>query len=96
MFVSCRWTERWFRRWRGVFCGRGAPLSAHATSAGGGHCVRAARDLRMATCKKDYGGGSVLKALKEDLECDSFNEANRFANSFLVVLALTVGASAGI
>ena len=76
------WTEKWLRRWRGIFCGHTAQTSSGGLAQLTGICRNAVRDLRNAYCANDgYSSKqkpeTVLHAIRERLDCDiAFSDAS--------------------
>ena len=84
-----RWTEKWLRRWRGVFCGHDTQVQPLGLSVLTGRCLDAVRDLRSAKCA-NYEGRSVLTSLQYDLECDAFNASKRTTANFSWTLLIFI------
>ena len=83
MTLYYSWTEKWLRRWRGIFCGHPTQTSQGGLSKITGVCRNTVRDLRNAYCANDgYHSTqdhpeSVLHAIRERLDCDiAFNSAS--------------------
>ena len=92
-FPFFSWSEKWFRRWRGVFCDHSSPLPDD-------ECSEAVRDFRLASCKKPYVGLSpasgskdnLLEDLKTKMECDVFNGGGTtvlYSGPLLIATAFT-------
>lgn len=79
--MAFRWTEKWLRRWRGIFCGHEAQTSPGGLNQITGICRNAVRDLRSAYCANEgystpKNPESVLYAIRERLDCDiAYNNA---------------------
>ena len=84
-----RWTEKWLRRWRGVFCGHETQVQPLGLSVLTGRCLDAVRDLRSAKCA-NYEGRSVLTSLQYDLECDAFNASVLLKANLWPLLAIFI------
>ena len=80
-YYYIRWTEKWLRRWRGIFCGHSTHISPGGISQITGICRNAVRDLRSAYCANDgystpQNPETVLHAIRERLDCDiAYNNA---------------------
>eukprot|EP00095_Tigriopus_kingsejongensis_P001502 snap_masked-scaffold1086_size63525-processed-gene-0.1 protein:Tk01502 transcript:snap_masked-scaffold1086_size63525-processed-gene-0.1-mRNA-1 annotation:"hypothetical protein DAPPUDRAFT_119395" len=68
------WTEKWLKRWRGVFCTHlGQSQSPWPNYDPAGPCRAILRDMRSASCQRSKN--NVLEDIKHHLECDTFNRS---------------------
>lgn len=66
------WTEKWLKRWRGVFCNHFEVLESTSHGQDPNRLCRSTlRDMRLASCKESKN--NVLEDIKQRLECDTFN-----------------------
>ncbi len=87
------WTEKWFRRWRGVYCDHFSLTGAAGLDILTGRCREALRDFRLASCRQQTAGAdnakpvSVMQELRTNLECDAFSAADAPAAASFAFLA---------
>ena len=90
-FLLFRWLEKWLRRWRGVFCGHVVQSTRDAMTTLNGLCKETIRDLRRAKCAGSLGHTSVMKSLRNDLECAVFSGSpNRQSTSSYTMILLAL------